>query len=47
MISKWCSCKRRLLTLGQQRNQQLCEICQKEHAQSFQDRLEKLQKEEK
>ena len=43
----WCKCNRYLLTLQQLRDKQPCDLCQKEeHAQSLEDRTEKLQKEE-
>ncbi len=45
---KWCKCKRLILTTYQMEHNGLCKICQDEqHAQSFKDRIENLQKEEK
>ena len=43
---EFCRCKRRILTTGQQRDNLPCELCQKEHAQGFKDRVEKLTEEE-
>ena len=43
-----CECKRRVLTLGNTRDNKSCDLCQKEHAQSLKDRLEEeIKKEEK
>lgn len=45
---KWCKCGRRILTTRQITENIPCKICQDEqHAQTFKDRVEKLQKEEK
>ena len=48
---KWCICKRRILTSGQQRENQPCEICQqeKEHASTLVERMKfnNINKEEK
>ena len=43
---KWCSCHRRILTTGQQKENKPCELCQKEHAQGFPDRVKKVQTKE-
>ena len=43
---KWCSCERLILTTGQIERNEKCEICQKEHARSLQDRITETQKEE-
>ena len=47
MYIMFCKCNRRILTTGQIKENQPCEICQKEkqHAQGFQDRLKEAQKE--
>jgi len=43
---KWCSCQRRILTTEQKKEGQPCELCQKEHADTLKDRLEKEQQKE-
>jgi hypothetical protein len=43
---KFCLCNRFILTTEQMRENKPCELCQKEHAEGFKDRLETLQKEE-
>lgn len=40
---KWCKCERMILTSGQIRDGQDCMICQKEHAESFNARMETQQ----
>ncbi len=46
---KWCpDCKGRILTTRQIEENKPCQICQDEqHAQTFKNRLEELNKEEK
>ena len=42
----WCLCSRRILTVEQIEKHLPCDLCQKEHAEGFKDRVKKLQKEE-
>jgi hypothetical protein len=44
---EWCSCGRHILTIGQQRDKLKCDLCQKEHAQTLKNRLEKEKEEKK
>jgi hypothetical protein len=41
MNIEWCRCNRRILTSGQQEKNLPCELCQKEHAEGFKERVEK------
>lgn len=42
----WCVCKRSILTTEQMETNSLCSICQKEHASTLKERVEKEQKED-
>ena len=37
---EWCKCQRRILTTQQKEEKKLCDLCQKDHAQTLQERLE-------
>jgi len=46
MYIEFCKCNRKILTTEQMREKKPCDVCQREHAESFKERIETLQKEE-
>jgi hypothetical protein len=46
MYIKFCKCGRRILTIEQMKQNEPCELCQQEHADSFSKRMKEAQQEE-